>query len=344
MMRRYALLTLTATIFSFSCFAENSGIIPVYKDRSGKWLLLLQKEQDTEFLTYISDELPSGGDPESVARQAVETQTNKVYKADKISISQPLVTPSGDHLFFSLVRPKELKTARLQWIPIETILSATPSSDLHTVLQQNWTTIRDGLEASHDTLYAERRKPSTNEPRSELFRAYQPNEPKTELINKPIQSSDTSGEAPETAVSAELSDRKEQLSGADASKGERKEGPVPKYVIPSSTPAPLTTNKVKAQTAVPMTKGLSFTNYPPIPATTKFITYKVVPAVRSAAKKRSTHHSKNCRRRCRRRAAALLLHRKHRSKKFCRKVCKALIRKRRQRTRAMIHRKRPKIN
>ena len=83
--------------------------------------------------------------------------------------------------------------------------------------------------------------------------------------------------------------------------------------------------------------------YSPLPPTTKFITYKVVPTVRRSVpgKKRSIHHSKNCQRRRRRRALALLLHRKHHSKTFCRKVCKALIYKRGQRSRAVVHRKRP---
>ncbi len=304
-MRTYTLLTLTLAAFSFTCVAQNSGVIPICQ-RDGQWHLLLKNADGTRFWSDFSDEIPAGGNPVETAHRALEAQTEGLYSADSIRmLPQRIIVRGRDVLYFATVSHKPA-TDRLRWVPIDSILNHTSGckieEDLQAALESSWHTVAGKIEASAKP--CEEREPASA--------ARAPERP--------------SGEREFTAEKLRMDDDLIRPRSIPTARPTEADEP-----SPEPSPEPAEPGK-PARMSIP--------DYLAMHAASKYVSYKSAPVRPSASgkKKRCTKHRRKCRRN-RRKAAALALYRTRHSKKLCKKACKALIRRRRKCARTMIHKK-----
>ncbi len=305
MMRSCNLLILTLALFSFTCFAQKSGIIPVCKIE-GQWHLLLQNREHTLFWTDFSADIAAGDEEHtSRARQALEDAAG--FFAFKKDLTEPLrIGENRDYLYLASV-DHTMPRDRQRWIPIETILSNGSidgfpiEEDLQRALSTSWRTEVSKLEGAAPRVHEERERVSA---------------------------------AGTSRAPVSTPEKKPAFLTEDET-----------LIRPDRIPTPFMEDEADEHEIAPEPKQsgrMSIPDYLAMHAATKHISYATAPAaVHSTNKKRcTTHHKKRNKQHIRRRAAALMFHRKHRTKKLCRKTCKALVRKRRQCIRAAIHKRR----
>lgn len=163
MMRSRTLLILPLALFSFSCFAQKSGIIPVCKIE-GQWHLLLQNREHTRFWTDFSADISEGDNHTLIARQALEDAAG--FFTFKKDLSEPLrIGENRDYLYLAFVdytAPRD----RLRWIPVDTILSNGRiddfpiEEDLQRALSTSWRTEVGKLQGATPRAHEERERVS----------------------------------------------------------------------------------------------------------------------------------------------------------------------------------------
>jgi hypothetical protein len=302
MIRTYRLLTLTLTFAPFSVFAAPLAIIvPVCRTSEREFSVLLENRPGTLFWDGFRTE--EGTDTPDAAVQVLAEKTRNLYNAESIRNISTLRLTNGDVLFLADVDHKTVADP-FRWIPLssvtknETIVCGARRTHVHTDIRTDLTREKAAFSAGSAAPAA------AIAPRAAIASAAAAKAP-----------------APVTTAATETPDTVKAVSTPAPTEARRApEGPSPIAGLSEDEE----TAPVPSDARTPM----SIPDYLAEHAKTKHIVYNREPvsARATSTKKRCKKHRKKCHRsRCKRRAIALMLHRKHRMKRFYRNIYKNMI-------------------